>query len=283
MIGAAAERGIGFVLTRGETEACVMAGAFGLLTGTTGAALVTRGPGLASAANGLAQATLDRAPLLLLSDCVSADGRDRTGHQRVDQLAVTSPLTLWNGTLGRRDPAVTVASAAALAAGPPAGAVQLDYDPSAPGDTPPPTPEPAGVADHALRRARTMATSCRRPVVVFGAGAPPHAAALRRVLVDTEIPVLTTYQALGTVDATGPQAAGLFTNAALERQLLEQADLVIGVGLDGVEPMPGPWAYPTPVVLLADTPIEGAYFGSPEVVTGPVVETLPEVLAATDP
>ncbi|MBO0848615.1 MAG: thiamine pyrophosphate-binding protein, partial [Pseudonocardia sp.] len=32
-----------------------------------------------------------------------------------------------------------------------------------------------------------------------------------------------------------------------------------------------------------DTPIEGAYFGSPEVVTGPVVETLPEVLAATDP
>jgi acetolactate synthase I/II/III large subunit len=70
MIGAAAARGIPFTLAHGETAACVMAGAFGLLTGTPGVAVVTRGPGLTSALTGLAQATLDRAPLLLVSDRV---------------------------------------------------------------------------------------------------------------------------------------------------------------------------------------------------------------------
>src|SRR5262245_56070763 len=87
MIGAAAAHGVPFTLAHGETAACVMAGAFGLLTGTTGVALVTRGPGLTSAVNGLAQANLDRAPLLLLADRVPAEQRDRIAHQRLDQLA----------------------------------------------------------------------------------------------------------------------------------------------------------------------------------------------------
>ena len=140
MIGAAEQRGIEFVLAHGETAACLMAGAFGLLSGTPGVAIVTRGPGLTSAANGLAQATLDRAPLLVISDRVPAAQRDRTGHQRLDQLAVTAPLTRWTGTLGHRAPARVVAAALAVAAGPPAGAVHLDYDPGLPGDLPPAVP-----------------------------------------------------------------------------------------------------------------------------------------------
>jgi acetolactate synthase I/II/III large subunit len=281
MIGAAAQRGIGFVLTHGETAACVMAGAFGLLTGSTGVALVTRGPGLTSAANGLAQADLDRAPLLLVSDCVPARQRRRTGHQRLDQLAVSAPLTRWSGTLGHRDPAGSVAAAAALAAGPPAGAVHLDYDPGAPGDIPPTPPRPAPVDDLALRHAVALAAGARRPVVILGAGAVPAAPALRGTL--QGIPVLTTYQALGCADATGPGAAGLFTNAALERPLVERADLIVGVGLDGIEPMPGPWSYPAPVLLLGDTEVDGAYYGTPHLVPGPLARTVPAVLSATEP
>ncbi len=52
MIGCAQELGIDFVLTHGETAACIMAASYGRLTGTTGVAVVTRGPGLTSAANG---------------------------------------------------------------------------------------------------------------------------------------------------------------------------------------------------------------------------------------
>jgi len=282
MIGAAEQRGIEFVLAHGETAACLMAGAFGLLSGTPGVAIVTRGPGFTSAANGLAQATLDRAPLLLISDRVPTGQRDRTGHQRLDQLAVAAPLTRWTGTLGHHDPARVVAAALAVAAGPPAGAVHLDYDPGVPGDLPPAVPHPEPVDTAALRRATAMATGARRPVVILGALAAPHTTALRGVL-SGGVPVLTTYQALGCVATAGPDAAGLFTNAALERPLLERADLIVGVGLDGVEPMPGPWTYPAPVLLLSNAPVDGAYFGSPEVVLGPPSRTLAAVLAVTEP
>src|SRR3954451_10557435 len=103
MIGAAAECGIDFVLAHGETAACVMAAAYGRLTGTPGVAVVTRGPGMTSASNGLAQATLDRFPLLLLSDSVPQASAARVAHQRLNQVAAAAPLTKWSGTLGTTD------------------------------------------------------------------------------------------------------------------------------------------------------------------------------------
>ena len=251
MIGAAAERGIGFTLAHGETAACVITGAFGSANGTAGVALVTRGPGLTSAVNGLAQANLDRFPLVLFSDCVPAEQRDRIAHQRLDQLAVAAPVTRWNGTLGHDDPAGAAVAAAALALGQPPGAVQLHYDPGVPGDRPPAPAAAAAVDSDALGRAVAAAGGRRRPVVVLGVGAVAHAATLRAVLATSGVPVLTTYQAAGTVDARSQLSAGLFTNAALERPLLAVADLIIGVGLDPVEPVPGPWSYEAPTLLLS--------------------------------
>jgi acetolactate synthase I/II/III large subunit len=263
LIGAAHD--LPFTLAHGETAACVMAGAFGLLTGTPGVAVVTRGPGVTSAANGLAQATLDRAPLLLVSDCVTADQRRRVAHQRLDQRAFTAPVTRFSGVVGHTDAAATVAAAAALALGPPAGAVHLDYDPSLPGDRPPRPPRAQPSDPGALAAACATARGCRRPVVVLGLGAVAHAAELRAVLAG--IPVLTTYQATGTVSATAAEWAGPFTNAALERPLLEQADLVIGVGLDDVEPIPAAWSTAAPTVLLDAAP--SAYFDGAVAVPGP--------------
>ncbi|ODT99721.1 MAG: hypothetical protein ABS81_25210 [Pseudonocardia sp. SCN 72-86] len=287
MIGAADSHGIGFTLARGETAACVMAGAFGLLTGTPGVAVVTRGPGLTSAVNGLAQATLDRAPLVLVSDTVPADRRARIGHQLLDQVAVAAPLTRWNGTLGATDPAGVTAAACAVATGPRAGAVHLDFDPSVPGDDAPVVPGPAALDDAALGRAVATARGRRRPVVVLGSGAPRHAAALRAVLDGAGIPVLTTYQGLGTVDASGPDAAGLYTNGSPERSLLAEADLVVGVGLDGVEPMPGEWPWEAPVVLLDDAGFgpdtNPEFYGAPELVTGPPATSVAALLHACAP
>ena len=71
-IGAGASAGMPFVLAHGETAACIMASTYGLLTGRPGVCVVTRGPGLASAVNGVAPATLDRFPLLVVSDTVPA-------------------------------------------------------------------------------------------------------------------------------------------------------------------------------------------------------------------
>lgn len=274
VIGCAEAAGIEFVLAHGETASCIMAGSYGRLTGTPGVALVTRGPGLASAVNGLAQATLDRFPLLLVSDIVSQEDANRVAHQRIDQVATTAPVTKWSGTLGARDQAEVVRSAATLALSAPAGAVHLAFDPSAEGDPAPVLPDPPPVDDDALGRARELCAAARRPVVVIGLDAVPHAGAVRAALATLDCPVLVTYEAKGTVPESSPTYAGLFTGAAVERPWLEQADLVLGLGLDPVEAMPGPWPYAAPVVMLHSHPVETSYFGEPHLVVGAYADHL---------
>ena len=275
MIGSAQALGIEFVLAHGETAACMMAASYGRLTGTAGTAVVTRGPGLTSAANGLAQATLDRFPLLLVSDTVSRANAGRTAHQRLDQVAAAAPLTKWSGTLGTAKPVELVVAAARLAVTAPAGAVHLAFDPTVPGDAPPalpPDPSP-DVAD--LERARLLLAAARRPVVIVGLDGARPPAEVRAALQSFDGPVLVTYQAKGTVPESWPSYAGLFTGAAVERPLLEQADLILGIGLDPVEPMPGPWPFIAPTVLLHSHPAETAYFGAPLTLIGPYAEHLP--------
>ena len=285
MIGAAAELGIGFTLAHGETAACVMAGAFGLVTGTPGAAIATRGPGLTNAVNGLAQATLDRAPLVLVSDRVPESQRGRVAHQRLDQLAVTAAVTRWSGVFGHAEPAATAAAAAALALGPPAGAVHLDFDPGVPGDRPPAPGLPPALDDGTLDAVLDVVRGRRRPVVLLGLGAVAHAHELRAVLTGSGVPAMTTYQATGVVPTGSAEWAGPFTNAALERPLLDQADLIVGVGLDAVEPMPAAWSSRTPTVLLSPTATSGneAYFDDAVIVSGPPARTLAAVLGACTP
>lgn len=284
MIGAAADLGIEFVLAHGETAACIMAASYGRLTGSPGVAVVTRGPGLTSASNGLAQATLDRFPLLLISDSVSRVSAERIAHQRLDQVAAAAPLTKWSGTLGTRDPAGVTAAAATLALTAPAGAVHLAFDPTVPGDPAPQVPARPSQTDPATAgRARELLAAARRPVVILGVDAASHAAAVRAALADLDCPVLATYEAKGTIPESWSTYAGLFTGAVIERALLEQADLILGVGLDPVEPMPGAWTYEAPVVLVHGHPVETDYFGTPLLVTGDYGRLLPDLLAHCRP
>ena len=290
MIGAARAAGMRFVLAHGESAACVMAGTYGLLTGRPGACVVTRGPGVTSAANGLAQATLDQFPLLLVSDAVPGAEASRVAHQRFDQAAVTAPITKWSGTLGTREPAGVVAAALALAGRHPAGAVHLDFDPTTPGDRPPRPPPRAAADPRTLRRARELARAARRPVLLVGGEAVPAAGAVRALVGDAGCPAFTTYHARGLVPDSSPNAAGLFTGGALERPVLERADLVVAVGVDPAEPIPAPWPYEAPVVVLRpavpmDTSGDGdgdgpdrppsdpprdPYFGTDVVLPGPI-------------
>ena len=261
LIEAAAGLGIGFILAHTESAACMMAATYGRLTGTAGVAVVTRGPGLTSAANGLAQATLDRFPLLLLADGVPRAAAERTAHQRLDQVRMAAPLAKHSGVLGREKPAATVAAAADLAGRPPAGAVHLTLDPSVPGNPVLSAPAPGVGQPVTGDDVRAVFAGARRPVVIAGLDVVDEAAALRSALSGLGCPVLATYQAKGIVAETADDYAGLFTGAAIEADLLRQADLIVGVGLDPVEPLPGSWPYQADVVLLHRHPVEAGYFG----------------------
>ena len=58
------------------------------------------------------------------------------------------------------------------------------------------------------------------------------------------------------VNDRGPSAAGVATGATIEALVLDEADLIVGIGLDPVELIPAPWPYPAPLVLIGGWPVD---------------------------
>jgi acetolactate synthase I/II/III large subunit len=251
IIGAAETAGLRFVLTHGESAAAIMAGVYGELTGHPAACVVTRGPGVASSVNGVAQALLDRQPAIVLTDAVPASDISRVSHQRLDHAALFAPVTKGAGVLGAGDPAQVLRDALDMATAPPQGPVHLDIDPTATSQFPRPAAAPVGGSMAAIN---AILAAARKPVVVIGVGGRREAAAIRALLAGTSIPVLQTYKAKGTIPDSSVNAAGLLTGATIEAPVLHAADVIVTIGLDAVELIPGPWPYQAPVLALSSWP-----------------------------
>jgi acetolactate synthase-1/2/3 large subunit len=131
VVGAATAAGMSFILAHSETAATIMAATCADLTGAPGAVVVTRGPGLASAANGIAHATLDRLPVVVIADTVPAHQRDRVSHQRLDQAALGRSVAKAALTAGPGQPEQAADLAVRLALAAPAGPVVINMDPGA--------------------------------------------------------------------------------------------------------------------------------------------------------
>lgn len=67
LLDALADSSITFVLTRHEQGAALMADVYGRLTGRPGVCLATLGPGATNLMTGVADAFLDRAPLVAIT------------------------------------------------------------------------------------------------------------------------------------------------------------------------------------------------------------------------
>lgn len=249
-IGAAEAAGLRFVLAHGETPAAIMAAVYADLTGAPAACVVTRGPGAASAVNGVANALLERQQLVLVTDAVATGEADRIAHQRLDQRALFEPVTKWSATVGTGDAAATALSAIAAAIAHPRGPVHLNFDPS--GASTPPAEQSALLVPTKgeLDRVAELLDSARTPVVLLGGGAREIVEPVRTLLRHSPTPVLMTYRGKGVIPDSWPIVAGLLTGATTEGPLLERADLLVMIGVDTVELIPGTWRYPAPVVSV---------------------------------
>jgi acetolactate synthase-1/2/3 large subunit len=274
LIGAAEAEGMRFVLTHTETAAACMAGAHSELTGIPTACVVTRGPGAASSVNGVAQAWLDRQPVLVLADAVPCEDKSRVSHQRLDQAALFAPVTKWSGVLGASDPSEVMQQALDTAVSPRPGPVHLDFDPTATQQR----PRPAGAeASGSLAALNDALARCSKPVVVLGVGARRNSAAIREMLNGTNIPVLQTYKAKGLVADSSTNAAGLLTGATIEAPVLSAADAILAIGLDAVELIPGPWPYPAPLLSVSCWPEDSPYARATVEVVGPLDQLIPAI------
>ena len=106
----------------------------------------------------------------------------------------------------------------------------------------------------ATNTAQELLAAAAAPVVVVGVGARRAAGAVGAALARLSCPVLPTYKAKGIVAESSPSAAGLLTGATIEAPVLRSADLIVAVGFDPVEMIPGPWPYEAPVVSLSEWP-----------------------------
>jgi len=87
---------IRFIQTRHEQGAAFMADVFGRLTGRAGVCLSTLGPGATNLITGVADAFLDRAPVVALTGQVDRDRLHKESHQNIDLVEIMRPVTKWN-------------------------------------------------------------------------------------------------------------------------------------------------------------------------------------------
>ncbi|HKW43699.1 MAG TPA: thiamine pyrophosphate-binding protein, partial [Thermoplasmata archaeon] len=103
LMDALRESSIRFVLTRHEESAAFMADVYGRMTGDAGVCLATLGPGATNLVTGVADAFLDRAPLVAITAQANLARIHRESHQYVDILRLFGPITKWNARVESPD------------------------------------------------------------------------------------------------------------------------------------------------------------------------------------
>lgn len=277
ILDAAQRHGIHFVLTRAEGGAAMMAMADAQLTGAPGVILTTRGPGLSNAANGIACASLDRVPLLVIADGHETD-MGHVSHQRYDQMALMAPITKAQSALESSDPVAELDRLVEIALSGPPGPVYLELvgqrvrPPFVSPERPVPArPQPPAPQPEALAAARAVLGRAKRPIIIAGQQAREAGAAagLRWLASQWEAPVLTTCMGKGALSDRHEWLLGPFISGAAEDPMLRAADCILLYGADHIEFMPKKWAYAgTPVVELTTHAMARPYLAPQALVVG---------------
>src|SRR5690606_34103003 len=86
---------IRFVLTRHEQGAAFMAEVYGRLTGNPAVCLGTLGPGATNLITGVADANMDRAPMLVVTGQAAVTRQHKESHQVMPVVEMYRPVTKW--------------------------------------------------------------------------------------------------------------------------------------------------------------------------------------------
>src|SRR4051795_5745537 len=90
---------IEFVPVRHEQGGAYMADVYGRLTGHAGVCLGTLGPGATNLVTAVADAFLDRSPLVAITGQGDLERMHKESHQYIDVVSVFKPITKWNARL----------------------------------------------------------------------------------------------------------------------------------------------------------------------------------------
>jgi acetolactate synthase-1/2/3 large subunit len=249
-IEAARTVGIEFILVRHEAVAAFMADAAGQIARKPAVCVSTLGPGAMNLTLGVANAYLDRSPLIAITATMSTAAAPYATHQQLDLNAVFRPFTKQTVTLDGVNTAATVRRAWRTTIEPRFGPVHIALPsdvarqqdrqgeaPSALALTPDPPPPPS---TDAVARLAVEIENARRPVLILGLDLNPStdAPAVRRFVEAVGVPVFVTPKAKGMFPEDHPLFYGVCAGLAADAVVVDffgKSDLLIGVGFDPVE------------------------------------------------
>ncbi len=243
---------IKFILCRHEQGAAFIADVYGRLTGRAAVCLATLGPGATNLVTGVADANMDRSPLVVITGQADSRRQHKESHQYMDVVGLFKPITKWTQPIihSMNIPEV-VRKAFKLAQMEKPGACHIeladdiaaheaDNVPLAVNNPRRPVPD-----DKVIDQAMALIRKARRPIILAGNGAIRKRASrqLRIFAETTGIGVLSTFMGKGSVSRQAPYS--LFTIGLQARDFgwiaLDEADLVITLGYDLVEYHPRLW------------------------------------------
>ncbi|HTT31709.1 MAG TPA: thiamine pyrophosphate-binding protein, partial [Solirubrobacteraceae bacterium] len=212
-----ADSTVEFIPVRHEQGGAYMADAYGRLTGRAGVCLGTLGPGATNLVTPVADAFLDRAPLVALTGQSDIERMHKESHQYIDLIGIMRPIVKWNARVASPEiiPEV-VRKAFAVAESEKPGSTHLELPedvmqrPLDASPLPRHTPVQPEPGTKELQHAADLIDAAANPLALAGNGAiRGHAGrALRAFIHNTGIPVAETFMAKGLVDYEDPKALG---------------------------------------------------------------------------
>src|SRR5512132_2534462 len=186
-----ARKGVRIIDVRDEGAAVHMAHAHAALSGQPGVALATAGPGVTNCVTAMANAHLERVPVLLIGGCPPRAQDDLGPLQGIDHAAILVPVTRQSRTLRVADQIardLDKAWATADGDGNPPGPVYIEIPTDVLRET---VPDAVVLEEHMrakprrrllpdaaeVSRAAALFSAARRPLVITGRGARGTSAA----------------------------------------------------------------------------------------------------------
>lgn len=247
------ESDIQFITTRHEQGAAFMADVYGRLTGRAGVCMSTLGPGATNLVTGVADANMDRAPIVAIAGQGATTRLHKESHQILDLVNLFAPISKYSTQI--REPEIVpevVRKAFKFAQAEKPGASFIDFPENiAEMQTAikPPLKRQAPISPTApIGRCRDVAgmiAKAKKPLIIAGNGVIRYHA--EQELVDLaeaiNAPVATTFMAKGVLPSSHYLSLGTVGLKAKDyvAYAIEDADLVLCVGYDMVEYHPSLW------------------------------------------
>jgi len=244
---------IKFILVRHEQGAAFMADVYGRLTQKVGVCLSTLGPGATNLITGVANANMDRSPILAITGQTDSNLRHKESHQNMDVISIFNPITKWRWSIHNADViAELVRRAFKISIEEKAGAVHLELPENIAKEKSDikPIKKPKRTLrsrpqSGLIKKAVKMILSSKIPLILIGNGCIRGSASsnIRKFVEKTGIFSMNTFMAKGVIsDKSGRhlQTIGIQDKDNL-LIALRDCDLVIAIGYDLVEYSPKNW------------------------------------------